>query len=115
MCLVIQVPDIDAVVHFQDLPVAVLPQFAESAPLFSYASNDDFVDVPFPDWTYWGNMAHNQPASWQASITASSALAVCLAFESRLLHEGPAKHLQGCYEIGKTVVGLVSGLAACCR
>lgn len=70
-------PDVDAVVHFQDLPVAVLPEFAKSAPLFAYASNSDFVDVPFPDWTYWGNMAHNQPASWQVSIAATAASSAC--------------------------------------
>ena len=64
-----QVPDVDAVVHFQDVPIADLPQHAASAPVFSYTSNDDFVDVPFPDWTIWGNMAHNQPASWQVSMS----------------------------------------------
>ena len=63
----VQVPDVDAVIHFQDLPIADLEHYAKSAPVFSYTGGSNFVDVPFPDWAHWGNMAHNQPASWQVS------------------------------------------------
>ena len=68
----VQVPDVDAVIHFQDLPVVPSSRSAASGPLFCYASNDMFLDVPFPDWSYWGNMAHNQPVSWQVSAPNTS-------------------------------------------
>lgn len=32
-------------------------------PLLSTCSNDDHVDVPFPDWTHWGIGVRTQPAS----------------------------------------------------
>ena len=64
-----QVPDVDAVIQFQDLPRVPSSRSATSGPLFCYASNDLFLDIPFPDFSYWGNMAHNQPAIWQVSAT----------------------------------------------
>ena len=69
----VQVPDVDAVIQFQDLPAVPVARSNASAPLFCYASNDMFLDVPFPGWSYWGNMAHNQPASWQVSCMLSEA------------------------------------------
>ena len=59
----------DAVIQFQDLPRVPSSRSATSGPLFCYASNDLFLDIPFPDFSYWGNMAHNQPAIWQVSAT----------------------------------------------
>ena len=60
-----QVPDIDAVIHFADLPVADLAVIKDSPPLFSYGSNSAFADIPFPDFTFWGNAGKSQQRPWQ--------------------------------------------------
>ena len=65
LCAAPQVPDVDFVVHFIDTPVAELKTMPDSPPLFCYANNDGFAEVPFPDWTYWGNAGSSQQPSWQ--------------------------------------------------
>ncbi len=76
----------DAVVHFQDVPIADFDHYAKSAPVFSYTGGNNFVDVPFPDWAFWGNMGHNQPASWQARASAVSAFFACRGHTANKLH-----------------------------
>lgn len=60
-----QVQSVDAVIHFGDLPIAPLAAVPDSPPLFSYASNADFAEIPFPDWTYWGSTGTSQQRTWQ--------------------------------------------------
>lgn len=60
-----QVPDVDAVIHFDDVAMANLTVIPDSPPLFSYGSNAAFAEVPFPDWTYWGSTGPSQQRTWQ--------------------------------------------------
>lgn len=60
-----QVPDVDAVIHFADLPVADLAAVPDSPPLFSYGSSAAFAEIPFPDFTFWGNTGPSQQRTWQ--------------------------------------------------
>lgn len=52
-----QIPDVDMVLHFPDLPGLPAPQQGEIAaapPVFVTCTNANFLDIPFPDWTWWG-------------------------------------------------------------
>ena len=48
-----------------DLPVAALDAIPDSPPLFSYGSSSAFADIPFPDFTFWGNTGRSQQRTWQ--------------------------------------------------
>ena len=53
-----QIPDIDAVLHTSDFPCMTRPQQGSKIvppPVFGYNSHATFVDIPFPDYTYWGH------------------------------------------------------------
>lgn len=70
MCL--QLPDVDAVLHFKDTPslggapsegpkAKAAPSHPEAAqddvtppPLLGMCSNAEHYDITFPDWSFWG-------------------------------------------------------------
>ena len=43
----------DVLLIFADTPVVDLKYNPLAAPLFCACSNDDFAEIPFPDWSYW--------------------------------------------------------------
>ncbi|KAK9153508.1 hypothetical protein Sjap_000988 [Stephania japonica] len=51
-------PDVDLMFDCMDKPVVVLgmAQYAHNPPppLFRYCSTRDHLDIPFPDWSFWG-------------------------------------------------------------
>lgn len=56
--LFLQVPDVDAVIHTSDFPCMLKIQPGTGAlapPVFGYNSHEKFVDIPFPDYSYWGH------------------------------------------------------------
>lgn len=57
LCVSAQIPDVDMVLHFPDLPGLPAPQQGEIAaapPVFVTCTNANFLDIPFPDFTWWG-------------------------------------------------------------
>ena len=53
-----QVPDLDAVIQTSDFPCMLKVQpgtGAPAPPVFGYNSHKKFVDIPFPDYSYWGH------------------------------------------------------------
>ena len=52
-----QVPDMDAIIQTSDFPCMLRQQPGSSTalppPVFGYNSHPRFVDVPFPDYSYW--------------------------------------------------------------
>ncbi|EIE18997.1 hypothetical protein COCSUDRAFT_54837 [Coccomyxa subellipsoidea C-169] len=55
-----QIPDIDAVIQTSDFPCMLRQQPGNTPPppVFGYNSHARFVDIPFPDYTYWGHEYH---------------------------------------------------------
>ena len=56
-----QVPDLDAIIQTSDFPCMLRQQPRGKAlppPVFGYNSHPRFVDVPFPDYSYWGHEYH---------------------------------------------------------
>lgn len=56
-----QVPDLDAIIQTSDFPCMLRQQPGGKAlppPVFGYNSHARFVDVPFPDYSYWGHEYH---------------------------------------------------------
>ena len=54
----VQIPDIDAVIQTSDFPCMQRQQASSKIippPVFGYNSHSTFVDIPFPDYTYWGH------------------------------------------------------------
>jgi Glycosyl transferase family 90 len=51
VCL--QVPDVDAFMHFADVPVVDLGAHPGVAPLFSPCSSEAHAEIPWPDWSFW--------------------------------------------------------------
>ncbi len=51
-----QIPDMDAVLHFADFPCIPRPRDgAPPAPMLGLQGSAHHSDIPFPDYTYWGN------------------------------------------------------------
>ena len=53
-----QVPDLDAIIQTSDFPCMLRVQPGTGAlapPIFGYNSHANFVDIPFPDYSYWGH------------------------------------------------------------
>ncbi len=53
-----QVPDLDALIQTSDFPCMLRIQPGTGAlapPIFGYNSHEKFVDIPFPDYSYWGH------------------------------------------------------------
>ena len=53
-----QVPDLDALIQTSDFPCMLSIQPGTGAlapPIFGYNSHEKFVDIPFPDYSYWGH------------------------------------------------------------
>ena len=87
-----QIPDIDAVLQVSDHPcipadpgssvvadkAAALQLQHVSAdprpPLFSYTHDPDFVDIPFPDFSYWGHDLDRFRGPGGASTTAPNTM-----------------------------------------
>ena len=65
-------PDVDAAMHFGDVPVAQLATMKGTPPLFAPCSSNAFAEIPFPDFTYWGNTGPNQQRSWQVQHAGST-------------------------------------------
>ena len=107
-----QVPDVDAVIHFQDLPIADLDHYAKSAPVFAYAGGSSFVDVPFPDWAFWGNMGHNQPASWQVRAFSGFCWFACWACGRRCYTLGYQQEARAARRL-QMLPPLYAGIAVC--
>ncbi len=56
-----QIPDLDAVIQTSDFPCMLRQQPGSNAlppPVFGYNGHARFVDIPFPDYTYWGHEYH---------------------------------------------------------
>jgi Glycosyl transferase family 90 len=49
----LQVPDVDAFMHFADVPVVHLGEHPAAAPLFSPCSSEAHAEIPWPDWSFW--------------------------------------------------------------
>ncbi len=61
----VQVPDLDAIFHFPDNPEHTVPpegQPPETPPVFVTCSNAGFLDIAFPDWSWWGTAVRSHPA-----------------------------------------------------
>ena len=66
-----QVADLDAIIQTSDFPCMLRLQPGTGAlapPIFGYNSHPKFVDIPFPDYSYWGHEyrrllggLHNEP------------------------------------------------------
>ena len=55
---VLQVADLDAIIQTSDFPCMLRLQPGTGAlapPIFGYNSHPKFVDIPFPDYSYWGH------------------------------------------------------------
>ncbi len=55
-----QIPDIDAVMHIHDRPVVPANPAGGGKqepppPVFGYTTTENFTDIPFPDFSYWGH------------------------------------------------------------
>lgn len=50
-----EIPDIDAVFGSGDFPRVRKDLNLPAPPLFSFNSNEDYADIPFPDYSYWGH------------------------------------------------------------
>ncbi|KAK9126100.1 hypothetical protein Scep_014946 [Stephania cephalantha] len=52
------VPDVDLMFDCMDKPVVGRAQYGEKGeappPLFRYCSTGEHLDIPFPDWSFWG-------------------------------------------------------------
>lgn len=54
-----RIPDIDLMFNCDDLPLIKASDYNNNGsvatpPLFRYCSNDSMLDIPFPDWSFWG-------------------------------------------------------------
>ena len=53
-----KLPDLELMFNCDDMPVVASMDYSGPQdippPLFRYCSNDWFLDIPFPDWTFWG-------------------------------------------------------------
>lgn len=54
-----KVPDLELMFNCNDRPVIISKDYtgingADPPPLFRYCSDDATLDIPFPDWTFWG-------------------------------------------------------------
>ncbi|KAM0949552.1 putative protein xylosyltransferase [Dioscorea sansibarensis] len=54
-----RIPDIDIMFNCDDLPLIKASDYNNNGktappPLFRYCSNDSMLDIPFPDWSFWG-------------------------------------------------------------
>ncbi len=58
-----QVPDVDALITFPDMPRVRFGEGPTGAPLFAGCSNDKYAEVPFPDFTYFAGQARAAPAT----------------------------------------------------
>lgn len=55
---VLQIPDIDAIIHTSDfscIKATSVGQQPAGPPIFGYNSDPAHEDVPFPDYSYWGH------------------------------------------------------------
>ena len=55
---VLQVADLDAIIQTSDFPCMLRLQPGTGSlapPIFGYNSHPKFVDIPFPDYSYWGH------------------------------------------------------------
>ena len=83
--MLMQIPDIDAVLQVQDHPCipggplstvdkAAEPQLVSDVkhpPIFSYTHRAGDVDIPFPDFSYWGHEVDRFRGPGGASTTDS--------------------------------------------
>lgn len=70
----VQIPDIDAVIQTSDFPCMLRQQPGNKPPppVFGYNSHARFVDIPFPDYTYWGHEYHRLVGELAASCRDTS-------------------------------------------